>query len=609
MIIQLHQNLINKIAAGEVVERPASVVKELVENAIDAKTTKIEVKIENAGKKLLEVTDNGIGMTRDDAEIACDSHTTSKITTIDDLENIRSMGFRGEALASISSVSNLTLVTQSKDEKIGSKIVINGGKRSKTEDFSTEGTTISVERLFHNIPARKKFLKTDNTEFRHILTTFHNYALSYPNIHFILTHNKKSVYNLPSINNESFNKELLVRIFDIFGGGIADNLVEIYYNSPEIQITGFTGHPKISKSRGSVQLQFLNKRPISDKLISRAVYDAYQGLVPKGKYPIFFMFITLDPKLVDVNVHPRKSEVRFEDTQQIYQAVKQSAKQNILSFLQKDTKEALKVFSNTGSSNRSFSSRTPAAHAFAKASAGRPSNSFSSDKPTISNRSSNIEQSLDFTKEILQATKGEVSPKLQIDNGSVKAFQVFNCFIIVEKEDTLLMVDQHAADERITYEQLKKDIANSKIETQTVLIPEVIKLDKAKLQIIEEKKKEIEKLGLKIAEFGKNEYRIEEVPALLAKANPVKLLEEILDDIEDEEDRDKPESFEEIEDHIIATMACHSSIRGGMKLHQEEIQDLVEKLLKCKNPYSCPHGRPVIWEITREELERKFGRP
>lgn len=604
MIIKLHQNLINKIAAGEVVERPASVLKELIENSIDAKATKITINIENAGTKLIEVIDNGTGMNKDDAVIACDSHSTSKITTMQDLEDIHSMGFRGEALASISAVSAVTLETKSKKNQVGTLVTIDNGKKVKIEEISTtNGTKISVKNLFDNIPARKKFLKSHSTEYKHILVIFYNYALAFPNIHFILSHNNKLIHNLPANIKDNFNKELKTRINDLFGDKISSKLVPIFYDAPRLQIFGFAGHPSIARSHRSYQLIFLNKRPITDRLISKAVYDSYQGLMPKGKYPIFFIFLNIDPLQVDVNVHPRKSEVRFENPQQIFKAVKQASNQSLLKFLQKDSAKALEEYSHFNKTvpNFDFKQKTAGKTISHKSSAYKPQQLL--DKRT---KQQKISQSIKFTEELLK-THDKSTPFAIYT--TPRAFQVLNEFIIIEKDNCLQIIDQHAAAERVTYERLKEQLTKNKVETQKLLIPETIELNKIEFQLLNENRKNLSNLGIHISIFGKSAFKVEEIPALIAKTNIKELISDIVAELNDEIALKKPKSFENIQDHLIATLACHSSIRGGMKLQHEEINDLVNNLLKCKNPYSCPHGRPIMWKISKHDLEKKFERP
>jgi len=599
MIIQLHQNLINKIAAGEVVERPASVLKELVENSIDAGADKIDITIEKAGIKKIQVSDNGSGMNSDDASLACDSHTTSKISKVQDLASINSMGFRGEALASISSVSKLTLETKSKEEKSGTIVTIKGGKDKKVEEKArNNGTSISVEDIFFNVPARKKFLKSETTEYKHILVVFFNYAMAFPDIHFTLTKDSKEIYNLPRIEKDNFNAELKVRVHDLFGDKISDNVIEITYNSPYIQIIGLLGHPRIARSRRSYQLIFLNKRPISDNLISKAVYDAYQGLIPKGQYPVFFLFLKINPTKVDVNVHPRKNEVRFDDTGSIFKAVKQAARQTLLKFVQKDTKKALEKYSDftkkVSKSKLSFKTQI-------KEYPKKTSKSAQSSKRFNRTRKSEVKDALNFSQSLLKSDK---SASLTT---TPRSFQVFKEFIIVEKDEKLMMIDQHAAAERVTYEKLLEEINKGKIEKQKLLLPEVIELNKIEFDSLKANKDKLNELGISIIPFGKKSFKIEEIPALIAKCDIKNLIEDIVSELANEEIA-QADSFDEVKKHIIATMACHTSIRAGMRLDRSEIDDLINNLLKCKNPYSCPHGRPIIWKITKNELSKKFKR-
>ncbi len=593
MIIKLYPQLINKIAAGEVVERPASVVKELIENSIDAKATKILVDIEKSGLHLIRVVDNGTGMDREDALLACESHTTSKIASIQDLDNIVSMGFRGEALSSIASVSDFEMITKDKTSKTGTKIEIKYGKFQKAEDISSNiGTSISVKHLFHNVPARKKFLKSERTEYANILDTFLKYALSFPSIHFLLTHNNNSVYNLPSITSEDFNKELLLRIDDIFSNEISENLVEINYNSPRINILGYIGHPKISRSSKAYQYIFLNNRPIIDKIISKAVYDAFTGLMPKDRYPIFFIFLNINPNEVDVNVHPRKSEVRFQDPNFIYRSVNEASKRNILKFLQKDTQEALKKYSK-----------------FAVNIKKKLKNMY----PKLQ-KSFEIEKSIIFTKELLKSPKQNVTytrdETYNFYSKSIpsnQVIQIFESYIICILEDKIVLIDQHAASERVTYEKLKKQIDSNAIETQRVLFSENIDLDPSKFEVFMENRKNLEKLGIKLSLFGKNSVKVDEIPAILAKSDFEKLIFDLLDELQ-ENTGIRLDKFNKIKEKLIATMACHTSIRGNMKLTQDEMNYLINELFLCENQYSCPHGRPILWEISKDEIEKKFKR-
>ncbi|MBN2015664.1 DNA mismatch repair endonuclease MutL [Candidatus Dojkabacteria bacterium] len=596
MIIKLHPNLINKIAAGEVVERPASVLKELIENSIDADATKISINLEKAGTEHIEVVDNGVGMDKEDAKLALESHTTSKISTVQDLEAIETMGFRGEALASIASVSQFELITMSEKGEVGTKVTVLKKGSLKTEEFSTnQGTKVVVKNLFYNVPARRKFLRSINTEYKHILTTFHNYALAFPHIHFTLSHNKKTVYNLPSVGKESFSDELLVRINDLLGNQIATNLVPIVYNSPYIQISGFAGHPKIARRQRSYQLIFLNRRPIADKLITKAVYNSYHGLIPKDKYPIFFMFLKIDPSKIDVNVHPRKSEVRFSDSQLIFRSVMDSAKHSLLKFLKSDAERAIDTYSH-------LTKRVPTTREEVTTSTkGQKRWSQIDQFPKREFTKENlIQESIKFTRALLKSDD-------LVNFAIPKSFQIFNSYIVLEKGDTIQIIDQHAAAERVTFEKLNEQFKRGTVETQELLIPEIVELNKVQFINLTENREGLHKLGLKISIFGKKAVKVTAIPAMLARTNIKELILDIVSELEETQDKNT-ESLEDQIEQLIATMACHTSIRAGMKLTTREIDDLIRKLLKCKNQYACPHGRPITWELKRKDLEKNFER-
>ncbi len=575
------------------VERPASVVKELIENAIDADADKITIKLKNNGLDLIQVEDNGKGIDEENLSVAPDSHTTSKLAKLEDLENIHSMGFRGEALASIASVSNLSIISKTKNSDSGKEITINYGKKSEVKETSSNtGTNVSVKQLFHKIPARKKFLKSPQTEYRHILEIFNNYALAFPNITFKLVKDENAIHNLPAINKESKNEEIKVRIHDLFGDKISRNVVPVNYDSPYVQINGLIGHPQIARSRKSHQMTFLNKRPISDPIISKAVYNAHRGLIPKGKYPVFFLFLKMNPSDVDVNVHPRKSEVRFREGQRVFRSIQDAVRSAILKFLQKDSKEAFKEYGKK----------------FQKAKETRKNSDFKSKYTSYRKRPSQktTREAVEFTKSLLEKTK-QSNIRRGVD--FTGAIQVFNSFIIIQKEEELLFIDQHAAAERVTYEQLKGQIDHEKIETQGLLMGEVINLSERDFQLIKSVRKDLENLGIKINIFGQKDIKVESLPAILEKSNVNDLITDIIDSLNEVGDLEEiPQAFEDAKKHVIETMACHSSIRAGMKLEQREIDDLITKLLKCKNPYSCPHGRPIVWKMEKYKLEKKFKR-
>lgn len=588
-IIRLPQNLINKIAAGEVVERPASVIKELIENSIDAEASKITINIENAGKKLIEVIDNGTGMSKEDAEIAFEHHSTSKIKNLDDLENITTMGFRGEALSSIGAVSKVTLTTKNNKDVTGTQIKIQNEKTTTIEEAGIgQGTDLKVEELFFNIPARLKFLKSDTTELKYIIQTFINLALSNSQIHFILSHNKKNLYNLPNVQN------LKNRIFDLFGQNIADNLISIIYDSPILKINGFVGHPSIAKVQRNHQYVFLNKRPIQDALIAKAVYDGFESTIPRDRFPVLFIFIKIDPKEVDVNVHPRKTQVKFRNTNQIYLAVKNAVKTSLFKQLQSNVNK-IPPFKQSYKIKESFVN-------------GRLSDSKIDYKSYPKDKKDLVKQSLLFSAQLLSGSNDNTSIVEKDTKIYKQPYQIFNNYLLYEYGEKLWIIDQHAAAERVSYEKLSSQYKKENIEGQKLLIPQTIELKYHDSIVLKSNIDQLSKVGIYVEEFGSNIFKINEVPTLLSKSNLQKLIEDIIEDMKSIDIKKESESLTELTKRIIETMACHHSIRAGMKLEIQEIYNLVKDLIKCRNPYSCPHGRPVIWELTKYQIDKKFDR-
>lgn len=573
----LSSETVAKIAAGEVVERPASVVKELIENSIDAGSTQIHVVIRKSGLELIEVSDNGSGMSREDASLAFEQHTTSKIKNDGDLKNIITLGFRGEALSSIAAVADIELNTNNGQEQ--TKVNIEN-QIKKTDNTVTEaGTTIKVKNLFKRVPARKKFLRSETTEFKHISDIFIQHALAQPQIHFKLTHNNKEIYNLPQAN------DLKTRIFDIWGNRIADKLFNVFFDGPTLKIQGMVGLPEIVRKDRSMQYILLNNRPIRSELIAKSVNDAFHATKAASFQPIFFINLSANPQSIDVNVHPRKLEAKFSNTQEIFISVKRATQSALEQILQKNVKQ---IFDNKITSP-SFV-REPMTNYV------KPQTAQSAIHPRSKNL---VSKSMDFSKELLQPSL--IQKEFQTTD--LRSAQFFNTFIIVEKDDKLLFIDQHAADERINYEAIMNLIEKQqKIPVQALLVPDVIELSPAEYELIKANLSLFTQAGLELEPFGNKTLKINAIPNILDNFKFEAFIREILE--REVLDFDNTEILHQ----IVASMACHGSIRAGKVLQPLEIRQMINQLFECKKPYSCPHGRPIMWEMSKYEIEKKFKR-
>ncbi|MCA9382303.1 DNA mismatch repair endonuclease MutL [Candidatus Dojkabacteria bacterium] len=577
-IIKLPKDIINQIAAGEVVERPASIIKELVENSIDANATGIEINLTSDEEGIdLEVIDDGKGMTEEELKLAFESHTTSKIGSIKDLENIHTLGFRGEALASIASVSKVEISTKTKDSATGYKLNIDGGKFSNIVKVTgNNGTSIKIKDIFYNVPARKKFLKSYRTEVSHIYQILTQIALANPSIGFRITNNGKEVYNLYK------NESLETRIKAISNIN-TEELITVH-NESNIKISGFIVHPKQMTDRRKDQFVFVNKRPIQDRTVSKAIYEGYRGYIMQGKHPSFFIFIEIKPGEVDVNVHPRKSEVRFLNNNEVFTSVKNSITTSLAKYMQEKQVENLNI------DNRSYKFREPSSN---------QNHRYGSFQKSISNQ-----QVITFQKAPVSFNP-RIKDKIDLDVTETidNIFQIFNTYIVIEKSDEIMFIDQHAAAERITFEAIKSKRKN---EIVSYLISQSIELKPEEKIVIIDNAEVLDNLGFQVEDSGGNSLLIKTVPEDIKNSNLEKLFSEIANEFM-VQNRDI-KKVKDINEHIIATLSCHTSIRAGMKLDMFRINKLIEDLMKCDNPYSCPHGRPIIWNLSKYELEKNFKR-
>lgn len=574
-------DIINQIAAGEVVERPASIVKELLENAVDSNAKDIILNLEKSGLDAITVIDNGSGMNSLEVTTALLQHATSKIYSAEDLTHISSLGFRGEALASISSIAEINIHTyDSKDKPVSVKNI--GGKiLITTGPGRNRGTTVKVSKIFLNVPARRKFLKSEITEYKYILDTFIDIVLAHPQISFTLIKNTKPVYQLPAC------PDIQSRLLQINKNLRSTDLIKIQYDDPQITISGLIGSPNLIKQGENWQHLFINGRGIRNALINKAIREGYGTVLMREMTPVYLINFTIDPALVDVNVHPRKLEVRFSDTGRVYIAVKRAISHALEKNLQENLQEQFHSHVSA-STQRQFTVKPSLIEG----------KNITFKTNSIPN---SISESIEFTRQLL---KDNTQGNLELGN----TLQIFDTYIIISKDNKLLMIDQHAADERINFERLSNQfVSNESQSTQKLLIPEAISLSKADIEKLRENLGLLKKIGFDFSEISSSKAFINEIPLLLIEGDIKKTFLEILLDLETTGDTESAR-WTAVSNKIIATLACHGSIRAGKKLMKSEVEKLIKDLFQCTLPYSCPHGRPIIWELTRTEIEKQFKR-
>jgi DNA mismatch repair protein MutL len=593
----LPSDLINKIAAGEVVERPASILKELLENSIDAGAKDIVVELENSGIDSISVSDNGSGMSKENAKMALLQHATSKISKIEDLDNIHTLGFRGEALASIASISELVIHTFDGETiplTISSK---DGITTLKDGPARNRGTTIRSSRIFANIPARRKFLKSEATEYRYIFETFLNIVLESFGIRFKLIKNGKLALDLLTAENR------LQRITQVFSYIKVSDLTTINYQDSQHKIEGYLLKPGANIGSTPKQYFFINNRYIKNPVLFKAVKEGYATALMAHDQPSFFIYLNIPSNEFDVNVHPRKLEVRFENSNHIYGLVKRAVQFSIEKSAQAQLQERLPQINNIKPPKTSapiLKSKSGAAQSFLD---------FKKPEPSINS-------SLEFTKNLLNETRiiANESDKKPIEaeviltkNNKPSFMQIFNTYIVTVNEGSLLVIDQHAAHERVNFERLKISLEEKgSLQKQDLLIPEVIKINAAEAIVLRERNDLLQKIGFEY-ELSKDECKLRSIPLLISKSDPLTIFTQILGELQKSEPEDIA-SWRKISDKLISTMACHASIRAGRRMEQIEIENLLKDMFSCKLPYSCPHGRPIIWEISQKDIEKKMRR-
>lgn len=664
----LPDSLANKIAAGEVVERPSSVVKELLENSLDAGARQIQIEVEAGGKRLIRIADDGEGMSRDDAITAFERHATSKLRTAEDLETITTLGFRGEALPSIASVSRLFLRTKSKSDSEGTEVEFNGGRLIAVRDIAWPGgAEFEVKDLFFNVPVRRKFLKSDATESYHITNLVQHYALANPQLSFLLVNNGRDAIRVAPANS------LKERAYQVLGGTLLKKLLEVKSEKDGLSIVGYVSNPQEQRSSRDAQYLFINRRFVRDQLIGRALTEAYRSMMPSGTYPAVVLFIEVPPSEVDVNVHPAKTEVRFLHESTILAFVRDAVAEAIKST------EPVTRFGMTGRSqqpgseatpaprasdySQSYSrgdvpidrspvppfrsnapqaaapsqfapdtspSRSPGSEAFEGEATENADSGASSDyqqpaAPQTSSQHASAPGSSDSfwseQTEILESdgvgviTKNEAAaikdePQRAtlpgLGHGIKPLGQIRDSYIVATDEEGLLLLDQHVVHERILFEQFRDTRLTRAVEVQPLLIPETLDLSPAEAEAFIVVQPELEGMGIEAMQLSGRTIAIKTAPSGLASKDVIALVKEVLAVVERER---RSLSIESIRDEIAASLACKAAIKVNMPLSTEKMQWLIDELMKTQNPMTCPHGRPIMMRMELRDIERGFKRP
>jgi DNA mismatch repair protein MutL len=608
----LPETVASQVAAGEVVERPASVVKELIENSIDADARKIDVVIRRGGISLVRVIDDGCGMDRDDALLSLERHATSKIRTATDLQAVATLGFRGEALPSIASVSRFRLTTREAHAVAGTEIIVNGGKLDVVRDGGeAPGTQVEVRSLFYNLPARRKFLRSENTESRNIEHQIHLQAIGHPQIGFSLLRDDRVLFQLPAAAT------LSDRIRDLFGVELLQRLVEVTSaGSPKIRINGFIGQAGLSRQTRTQQLVFVNGRAIESSLITAAIREGYHTALMKGQYPVTFFFLEIDPASVDVNVHPAKREVRFRDPTGVREAIVQCIQQTL----------------EGGRAEWQERFRAPVSSPAAIPGKGAPDLRLRPEVPAPeeSNRElPHLGPAVGTTTSVSSATSGmEIVgqalrlPALPADSASEalalqqqagrapqQQFQIIGVlsklYVLMENADGLVLVDQHAAHERILFEELRRRMEEQGVPAQKLLLPQTFDVPPRDADWIERNLSILQRMGIGIESFGPDTFKIDSLPSFLDVSDPAQFMRKVIDDLKS---ASNTASAMRLGEEMIAKSVCRHAVKANDPLRYPEVEKLIRDLLDCDLPYCCPHGRPTMIQISLVELEKKFGR-
>ncbi len=641
-IQQLSAHVVNKIAAGEVIERPASVVKELLENSVDAGASRIDVTVEQGGGRLIRVVDNGCGIGPEELPLAVASHATSKIRSDEDLFSVQTLGFRGEALASIASVSRMKFRSRVAGAESGAELQFAAdGTHSVAPCGCPQGTTVEIHDLFFNTPVRRKFLRTTQTEMGHVTEAFTRMALAYPSIHFTLAHNERGLYDLPPADSWRG------RIATFFGSELAESLIGVESSDGEIRLSGFAADPSQSRGNNRTQYLFLNGRYIRDRSLQHALSEAYRGLLMTGRFPICFIRLEMPPQMVDVNVHPTKLEVRFQDGGRVYSHLLGTLRTRFLNTdltarlrpaaaatspvepdapaePQADRRSATDGFfaaakpsAAAASSRPNLTSAIPPFKPFDSGSGfnvtHRPPAAASPTPSPVAPPDAGPSPSHRFDEPAVPATRPpgpaedqhRVAPSEPQAAAPTPAMQVLNRYLIAEMDNGVIVIDQHALHERILYEEIREKVLGGAMETQNLLVPEPVDLSPAEAAAVLDAQEMLAQLGVKVEPFGGGTVLISSYPAMLANWNPAELLRTLADQLTS---GGKPPDRRDLLDELLHMISCKAAIKAGDRLSPAEIDELLERRDLAQDAHHCPHGRPTALVFTRDELDKQFKR-
>jgi DNA mismatch repair protein MutL len=616
----LPDSVANQIAAGEVIQRPASAVKELLENSIDAQGTDIKLVLKDAGRTLIQIIDNGTGMSETDARMCFERHATSKIKKADDLFKITTMGFRGEAMASIAAVAQVEMKTKRSEDQLGTQIEIEGSEiKSQTSCACSKGTSFSIKNLFFNVPARRNFLKSDSVELRHIIEEFQRVAIAHPEIALSLHHNNSELFHLQK-------GTLRQRLVGIFGDSYNQKLVPVHEDTTIVNVTGFIGKPEFARKTRGEQFFFVNNRFIKSSYLHHAVQNAYDQLLPKDAFPSYFINMEIDPKTIDVNIHPTKTEIKFEDERSVYtiirSAVKQSlGKYNIAPSLDFEQETSIAIPQNKSREEvlmnppkiKVDKNYNPFEVEERKSSPSRP--------PLQGGERHKAEKYFDAPasfEKVIASTQQEFAlpmkggdrggPEFSIEGektNKTSAYQLHNKYILAHIKTGMIVIDQQAAHERILFENYLEMVEKHKGVSQQQLFPQTLEFSAGDAVIMKELQDELQGLGFDINEFGKNSFIVHGIPADISDQNVFELLEKLIEDYKSSQGG-KAELASAKKEIVAKAMAKNLSIRSGVPLTKEEMSHMVDELFACKMPYSSPTGKPTLITIAIDELEKKF---